>query len=205
VGRGTGFLARLGLGRSEIRLVAYDPGWAAAFRVVRDRLRRVLPKARIEHVGSTAIPGSEAKPILDVSVGLAPGSRLRVDAARSIGLEFRSVSPESAHFVVRDRRGRHIVHVHVNPRDSEAELRLIRFRDYLRAHPDAVQEYAEVKRRAPATTRGRERYTEAKGPFIRGLEGHVQRWARTTAWAPGRTRRRQGPRRAEALFPRVPP
>jgi len=184
-----GPLAGFGLARGDIRIVPYDPGWVEAFREVRVRLRKILPSARIEHVGSTAVPGSEAKPIVDVSVGLAPGTRLGIDAARSIGLEFRSVSPESAHFVVRDHKGRHVVHVHVNPRDSEAELGLLRFRDFLRSHPDVVQEYGRVKHRILATARYRRRYTEAKSPFIRRLGPRVRRWAIRTGWIPGRTQR----------------
>lgn len=175
---------RLGLGKGEVRVVPYDPGWVTAFRELRARLRRILPRARIEHVGSTAIAGMEAKPIIDVSVGLAPGSRLNVDAARSIRLEFRSVSPESAHFVFRDKAGRHVAHVHVNPLNSEAELSLLRCRDYLRAHPAAVQEYAAAKHRALALSRNRGQYTEAKAPFIRALGPRIRRWVKRTAWAP---------------------
>ena len=178
-------LARLGLPRGEIRVVSYDPGWAGAFRVVRARIRKILPSARIQHVGSTAVPGCEAKPIVDVSVGLSSGTRLRVDAARSIGLEFRSVSPESTHFVFRDKERRHVAHVHVNPLNSEAELGLLRFRDFLRAHPKVVREYTTAKHRVLATAQGRRRYTEAKDPFIRGLDSHIRRWARRTAWTPG--------------------
>ena len=167
-----------------MRLVPYDPRWPEVFRGVRDLLRGILPDARIEHVGSTAIPGIEAKPVVDVSVGLAPGTRLRVEAARSVGLEFRSVSSESTHFVFRDRRGGHLAHVHVNPRGSEAELGLLRFRDYLLAHPDVAREYVRAKRRALSTAGDRRGYTEAKAPFFRRLDARVRRWARRTAWAP---------------------
>lgn len=176
---------RSGLDKGEVRVVPYDPSWVETSREVRARLRRILPRARIEHVGSTAVAGCEAKPVIDVSVGLSPGTRLRVDGAKSIGLEFRSVSPESAHFVFRDRKGNHIAHVHVNPLDSEAEIRLLRFRDYLRAHPSAIQEYIKVKHRALAGARTRKRYTEAKGPFIRGLDSRVRQWAKRTGWTPG--------------------
>ena len=179
---------RLGLAKGRIRVVPYQPGWEDAFRALRARLRKILPEARIEHVGSTAVPGGEAKPILDVSVGLAPGTRLRIAAARSIGLEFRSVSPESAHFVFRDTKGRHVAHVHVNPRGSDAELGLLRFRDFLRAHPDVVLEYVALKHRSIADARARACYTEEKGPFIRGLEPRVRRWAQRTAWRPERSR-----------------
>ena len=177
--------ARLSRATGEIRVVPYDPAWTKSFREVRARLRKILPRARIQHVGSTAVPGCDAKPIIDVSVGLSPGTRLRVDAAKSIGLEFRSVSPASAHFVFRDRKGSHLAHVHVNPLDSEAELGLLRFRDYLRTHPAVAQQYITAKHRALAHARDHKRYTEAKGPFIRRLDSRVRQWARRTAWTPG--------------------
>src|SRR5580658_3541580 len=102
-----------GLSRGETRVVPYDANWPIQFERIRKRLNSILPTARIEHVGSTAVPGCEAKPILDVCVGLAPGTRLGVDSARSIGLEFRSVSSESSLFAG-GRDGRRTVQVHVN-------------------------------------------------------------------------------------------
>jgi dephospho-CoA kinase len=176
--------ARLGVAAGEVVVVPHDARWAHDYRIVRARLRTILPNARIEHVGSTAIPDCAAKPIIDVSVGLGPGTRLRIDAARSIGLEFRSVSPESTHFVFRDKNGRHVAHVHVNSRNSEAELKLLRFRDFLRSHPDSVREYVLVKHRILAARGGWTRYTEAKEPFFRGMDSRVRDWARRTRWTP---------------------
>lgn len=180
---------RLGLAKGKTRVVAYEPDWADAFRTIQARLHKILPEARIEHVGSTAVAGGYAKPIIDVSVGLAPRTRLGIEAARSIGLEFRSVSPESTHFVFRDGKNRHVAHIHVNPRGSDAELRLLRFRDYLRDHPEVVRAYAAVKHRILGSERDRRRYAEAKSPFLRGLDTRVRRWARKTAWAPGGSKR----------------
>ena len=181
---------RLGLAKREIRVVPYDRRWAREFRNVRTRLRLVLPSARIEHVGSTAVPGCDAKPVIDVSVGLAPTARLRIGAARSIGLEFRSVSPESTHFVFRDGRGGHLAHIHVNPLDSEAEKGLLQFRDYLRTHPAALGQYIGLKHHLLATLRNAADYTAAKEPFIRRLEPKIRRWAKRTHWSPGRAQAR---------------
>ena len=174
----------LGLVRGEVRLAAYDPAWDAAFLRLRLRLLKIVPESRIEHVGSTSVPGCDAKPIIDVSVGLAEGSRLRVDAARSIGLHFRSVSPTSTLFIFTDSSGIRIAHVHVARLNSEDELRLLRFRDYLRAHPRVVGEYVAAKHRALATSKDREGYTARKAPFFRKLEPRVLRWARRTRWTP---------------------
>jgi GrpB-like predicted nucleotidyltransferase (UPF0157 family) len=174
-----------GRARGKTRVVPYDPEWPNQFEWLRKRLKLILPTARIEHVGSTAVPGCEAKPIIDVSVGLAPRTRLRVDEARSIGLEFRSVSPESSLFAATGHDGSRTAHVHVNPRDDEAELRVLRFRDFLRVHPEVVRDYVEVKRRALATGKTGGNYTNTKAPFIEGLEPRVRRWARRRSWTPG--------------------
>jgi GrpB-like predicted nucleotidyltransferase (UPF0157 family) len=177
---------KLGLASGEVRVVRYDPEWPRLFESIRTRLRSVLPTARIEHIGSTAVPGCEAKPIIDVSVGLAPGSVLRVAEAHSIGLEFIAIRPDSVKFVLSGKRGTHLAYVHVRYRGSEPELRDLRFRDFLRAHPDVVREYVRVKHLAAAITKVRRGYTSAKAPFIEGLEPRIRRWARRTRWAPER-------------------
>jgi len=178
-------MGKLGLASGKVRVVRYDPEWPLLFQRIRNRLCNVLPTARIEHIGSTAVPGCEAKPIIDVSVGLTPGSVLRRDEARSIGLEFLAIRPDSVKFALSDKRGRHLAYVHMRHLDSEPELRDLRFRDFLRAHPDTVREYVKVKRLAAAATKIRRDYTNAKAPFIEGLEPRIRRWARRTRWMPG--------------------
>jgi GrpB-like predicted nucleotidyltransferase (UPF0157 family) len=178
-------IGKIGLVSGEVKVVPYDPEWPRLFERIRNRLRSVLPTARIEHIGSTAVPGCEAKPIIDVSVGLTLGSVLRVDKARSIGLEFLAIRPDSVKFALSDERGRHLAYVHMRCRGSEPELRDLRFRDFLRAHPDVVRDYVKVKHQAMATTKVRRDYTDAKAPFIEGLEPRIRRWARRTRWVPG--------------------
>ena len=169
-----------GVAPGSVQVVPYDPQWPREFRRIRARLRPVLPGARIEHVGSTAVPGCDAKPIIDVSVGLAPGSALRVDAARSAGLEFRSVRPYSVVFALGDERGKRLANVHVRYRGSETELGDLLFRDYLRAHPTAVEEYGRLKRQIAAKSRTGGDYTRGKARFIQRTLRAAQRWAKAT-------------------------
>ncbi len=161
----------------------YDPKWPFQFERIRDRLGPILLAARIEHVGSTAVPGCEAKPIIDVSVGLVPGTTLRVDDARSVGLVFRSIEPQSVVFGVYGKGRVRLANVHVRYLDSEAELQDLRFRDFLRTHTDVARDYVRVKRRAIAAGKTGRDYTRAKAPFIVGLELRSRRWARRTHWA----------------------
>lgn len=174
----------LGLEPGEARVVRYDPEWPQLYQQIQARLRPALPAARIEHVGSTAVPGCDAKPIIDISVGLAPGSALRVGEALSVGLEFRSIRPYSVVFALSGDEGERLAHIHVRYRDSESELGDLRFRDFLRTHPGVVREYSELKRSVAGTAGSRGRYTEAKAPFIEGLQPRIGRWARRTHWAP---------------------
>jgi GrpB-like predicted nucleotidyltransferase (UPF0157 family) len=83
--------ASLGLDRGEVVLVDGDPRWAEAFVPLAAALARALDGAAIEHVGSTAVPGLRAKPILDVAVGVA--SPVRFGHVRSGQIAPRGVLP----------------------------------------------------------------------------------------------------------------
>lgn len=170
---------------SAVLLAEYDPGWPAQFEALQSAIRRVLPTARVEHIGSTSVPGCAAKPVIDISVGLVPGSSARVAELRSAGLVFRSIRPYSVVFAVSAPDGSRRANVHVRYRDTEAELRDLRFRDYLRSHPETAQSYVEVKRRAALATQDGVDYTQAKSPFIEGLQPEVLRWSEQTQWSPG--------------------
>jgi len=106
-----------------------------------------------------------------------------VDDARSVGLEFRSIRPPGAIFVINGRGRVRLANVHVRYRGSASELDQLLFRDYLRAHPGVVRDYVRVKRRAlMAGLKGRD-YTAAKAPFIEALKPRMLRWARRASWA----------------------
>lgn len=169
----------------EVRLEEYDPNWPSRFEVLRSAILREIPDARVEHIGSTAVPGCAAKPIIDISLGLVPGSSVRDAVFRAAGLTFRSIRPYSVVFAVNHPDGTRVANVHVRYRETEAELRDLRFRDFLRSHPEVVQSYVEAKRQAIAASREAVDYTRAKAPFIEALEGDVRRWAEETHWTPG--------------------
>jgi GrpB-like predicted nucleotidyltransferase (UPF0157 family) len=160
--------------------VPYDPEWPREFRRIRKRLLRLFPRARIEHIGSTAVLGSWAKPLIDVSVGLPRGGSVHVADASAAGLEFRLFRPGSIVFRLRGTTGLPIGFVHVRARDSEPELEDIHFRNYLRAHPAATREYSKLKRRLAATRTLRGEYSRAKAPFIEKALERARQWAQKT-------------------------
>ena len=184
-------LAGLGLGDDEIRVVDYDPTWPVAFSVLAAPLREVLPAARVEHVGSTSVPGCAAKPLIDVSVGLPPGSSFDLEAATACGLSFRAVNPEAVLFARYDGSGLRLCNVHVREAGAPGERWDLLFRDFLRSHPHEAADYAQAKRRA-AGAADRAAYSAAKAPFVESLRRRVETFARETGWQLGALARRSG-------------
>lgn len=163
----------------EVDVVPYDPAWPGLFAAERDHLRACLPPrliGRIEHFGSTAVPGLAAKPIVDILVEVSDLEETRqaiVPILEAQGYDYfwRPVfgdegPPYYAWFIKRDAAGKRTHHIHMVEADSELWDRLL-FRDYLIGHPDAARAYGELKERLSKTHRGdRVAYTRAKSEFI---------------------------------------
>ncbi len=159
-----------------LAIVPYDPRWPAEFAAEAERLRAVLgPLAlRIDHNGSTAVPGLAAKPVIDIQVSVA--SLQPVDAYRqplqSIGYRHLPHADDAfCPFFHRPHEWPHSHHVHVVQVGGLEERRTLAFRDYLRAHPDAAAEYARLKLRlaaqfSAASYGSQQAYAEAKTSFI---------------------------------------
>jgi GrpB-like predicted nucleotidyltransferase (UPF0157 family) len=159
-----------------LEIVPYDPDWPAAFQAEAGRIRAALRRLalRIDHHGSTSVPGLAAKPVIDIQVSVAdlqPIDRYR-QPLQSIGYHHRPHADDAfCPFFHRPRAWPHSHHVHVVRAGDLEEQRTLAFRDYLRAHPDSAAAYATLKRRlAPqfsAATHGlRQAYAEAKTEFI---------------------------------------
>ena len=152
-------------------LVPYDPQWPALFEAEAAWIERALAglPIRLEHVGSTAVPGLAAKPIIDILAGRPPRSAVApyVAAFRQLGYEHRGTSglPGREYFRRGDPRSHH---VHLVSWTSALWRDHLAFRDYLRDHPSVAREYETLKRDLAVTlANDRRRYTDAKGPFIR--------------------------------------
>ena len=166
----------LGLTHGQVRLADSDPGWPAAFERLAAELGGALGEraVAIEHVGSTAVPGLVAKPILDLAVGITPTSDPDqvIPAVERLGYQFRGDKGDTGGllFVLEDRPAHRIAHVHVGPYGSEKWRRHLAFRDRLRIGPDARASYAEVKcRLGEQFASDRQAYTAGKAAFVAGL------------------------------------
>jgi len=164
---------RLGLENNTVRLTDYQPDWEAAFSEEQARLREVLGDTvlGVEHIGSTAVPGLSAKPILDIGV-----------AVRDFGETFATVRPlERLGYIFRGEKGiplrhyfvkgppeRRTHHLHMLEESSLEWRNLLRFRDHLRTHPEAAAAYEALKLElAGQFPKDREAYTGGKHDFIR--------------------------------------
>jgi GrpB-like predicted nucleotidyltransferase (UPF0157 family) len=162
----------LGLARDSVDIVDYDARWPALFIEERDRLLTALAPAvtRIEHIGSTAVPGLPAKPILDMmaAVPALPAPPAICRALRGLGYEDRGEAgvPGRIVFVLGPYVCRtHYLHVCVG--DGTHWREKLAFRDHMRAHREDAARYAALKRRlASGHPTDRDRYTDAKSAFV---------------------------------------
>jgi GrpB-like predicted nucleotidyltransferase (UPF0157 family) len=168
--------------REEIEIVPYDSNWPALFQQEADHLRIYLPEGivrRIEHFGSTAVPGLAAKPIIDMLVEVTNLRVAREKIApilKSKGYEYfwrptfgDNIAPWYAFFIKRDDRGVRTYHIHMvtrHPNFAQHWDRLL-FRNYLIAHPETAREYARLKiELARLHPNDRPAYGAAKAKFI---------------------------------------
>lgn len=191
--------ARVSDGRSQmlgdprgepVKLADPSPDWAERFESIRGQLAAALGTAavRIDHVGSTSIPGIAAKPVIDVQVSVPDlaDEAAYAPAIESAGWPLRTRELDIGHMYFRDPAGRpRLVQIHVCEAGSKWERDHLLFRDYLRAHPDTARAYEAIKR-AAANAYGLDRlaYTEAKGPFIERALADAEEWAARTSWRP---------------------
>lgn len=157
---------------APISVVPYDPAWPALFREERQELQCVLAPwlaGSIEHIGSTAVPGMAAKPVIDIMAGVADlnGSRPAIAAVATLGYHYYPYQSELEHWFCKPSPAHRTHHLHLIAVGSAQWIRPIAFRDYLRARPDVAAEHDALKRElASRFARDREAYTDAKRPFI---------------------------------------
>ena len=174
----------------RVEIVLYDPAWPEQFAELGRELRAGLGDIalRIDHVGSTAVPGLAAKPIIDVQVSVAAFEPLAAfkQPLERLGYVFRADNPERIKRYFREPPGRRRTHVHVRRAGSFSEQWALLFRDYLRAHPEVAAEYEALKRRLAIRYRDDRRgYAAAKEPFSWAVIRRADGWAQAQGWQPG--------------------
>ena len=165
--------------REDISIVSYNPQWPLLFESEKLQLLSCLPKdivGRIEHFGSTAVPGLSAKPIIDILVevtSLEETKKKIVPIMTEQGYEYfwrptwgDDIPPFYAWFIKRNSLGERTHHIHMIEKDFEHWDRLL-FRDYLIENPQTAKKYETLKLKLSKKFQGdRIAYTSAKTEFI---------------------------------------
>lgn len=184
-----------------ITIVPYRPSWCSAFKETSNRLRTVLGNLalRIDHIGSTAVPGLAAKDRIDIQITVSALIPEISDALKRAGFQrsihitndhvppggstdpadwekwfFKPVDPGSA------------INVHVRLPGRANQRYALLFRDYLRAHPAIAAAYAQVKEQLVAhKIDDPDAYYDVKDPVCDIIIGGAEVWATATGWKPG--------------------
>jgi GrpB-like predicted nucleotidyltransferase (UPF0157 family) len=158
----------------SLRLLPYDSTWPARFDAEADRVRLALGAVAIaiEHVGSTAVPGLDGKPVLDIAIAVVHDADADACVApmQTLGYEYRGPygdDPRRRYYVRDDDTGVRMVHVHLYVLPAAAWEAKLAFRDALRADPTLAAAYAAEKYRvAESVAWDKGAYSLAKGPFV---------------------------------------
>jgi len=160
----------------EFQIVPYDSTWPGAFEAEAVRIRGALGSIalRLDHHGSTSIPGLAAKPIIDIQVSVQSLQPIEAYATALLTIGYVHVAhPDDSFcpFFHRPAQWPHTHHVHVVAAGGAEERRTLAFRDYLREHRDAARQYEQLKLKvagqlAPRDSQSREAYAAAKTDFI---------------------------------------
>ncbi len=163
----------------EVALQPYDTSWPARFAAERERLLTLFPDSftAIEHIGSTAVPGLMAKPIIDMlagveSMGIARSlSGVLLKAGYTTSAEFNSTLSDRQWFM-RWAEGHRTHHLHIVVHGGPAWDQRLRFREALRASPELAAAYTALKTElAVRFPTDREAYTKAKAAFVHSVSG----------------------------------
>lgn len=168
---------------TSYRIVPSDPDWpgAAAEEIALVSATLGLAPSRVEHVGSTAVPGLGAKPIVDLMAGIGcpPTSEAALpilDRLRSIGYEIKGIETAPGTLYCRKAEPRRF-NLHLTEHGNEFWISHLAFRDYLRAHPDVAAEYERLKRDILARMGdeiSQPAYNAAKGDFIQSVTARAR-------------------------------
>jgi GrpB-like predicted nucleotidyltransferase (UPF0157 family) len=162
-----------------IQLATPDPTWPTQFEQERVTLDGAIGEwisGGIHHVGSTAVSGLEAKPIIDILAGVhdLETARACFGPLADLGYLYAPYLPEKMHWFCRPHPARRTHHLHLVPAGSQRYRDELAFRDRLRSDPQVAGRYASLKRELAEQHRDdRDAYTEAKSAFVRAtLQGN---------------------------------
>lgn len=183
-----------------VEIIAYQERWPSEFQAIASKLRQTLGDLalRIDHIGSTAVPGLAAKDIIDLQITVAALDESIIRAMAGLGYQ----QPEGVwrdhstpHFAGPDTEweklyffpppGQRRTNTHVRVQGRANQRYPLLFRDYLRAHPQTAAAYAELKRRLAQYLADPQTYPDVKDPAVDLIYLAAEEWAAATNWQPG--------------------
>lgn len=174
----------LGLKKGQAALCDYDPEWPRLAGETIDELKNIFGETAvdIQHIGSTAIRGIKAKPILDIAVGVRQFNDLTyilpvLDASEKYQKSHNRFSNDLL-YLVYDREGRRTHQIHILRTDSIQWRNYVDFRDYMNAFPEKAKEYEELKVRLVTESEGVQiAYTDGKHDYMETALAEARKWA----------------------------
>ena len=161
----------IGVPKNEVILESHCEEWTAEFKKIKRRLENIHREnaVDIQHVGSTAIPGIVAKPLIDVALLLKRVTAASFDAMIQNGYIYYGEVAEGKYlFILKGENALSLQHIHCYGKENCALFyEQLRFRDFLCSHPEYAREYESLKLRLCGLyAKDRKRYTEGKQPFF---------------------------------------
>ena len=170
----------------EVRVVPHDPRWTGEFEREAQRLRAVFGENLVEvhHIGSTAVPGLAAKPIVDVLPVVKDIEHVDALNAALAAAGYRAWGEfglPGRRYFTREENGARKCNVHVYEAENSEVERHLAFRDYMNAHPEEARAYGRLKeelaRRFPTDF---EAHMDGKDTFVKERERRALSWKRGT-------------------------
>jgi GrpB-like predicted nucleotidyltransferase (UPF0157 family) len=183
-----------------VEIIPYQERWPAEFQEIASTLRRGLgPLAlRIDHIGSTSVPGLAAKDVIDVQITVAALDEPVISAMTALGYtqpegiwrdhcppQFVGLESEWEKLYFRPPPGQRRTNTHVRAQGRANQRYALLFRDYLRAHPATAGAYAELKRRLAQHLADPAVYPDVKDPAVDLIYFAAEDWAAASQWQPG--------------------
>lgn len=192
--------SRLETAGKRVKIVPHQDRWTAEFREIASAQRRGLGDLaiRIDHIGSTSVPGLAAKDVIDIQITVAALSEEVLSALLSLGYsQYESIrrdhrpagaeGPDSdwEKWFFSPPAGQRRTNTHVRVEGRANQRYPLLFRDYLRAHPATAESYAELKRRLARHLADPAMYPDVKDPAVDLIYLPAEVWAAETHWQPG--------------------
>ncbi len=186
--------------QNPIKIEDYRPGWPVEFKQIGQTLRQGLGRLalRIDHIGSTSVPGLAAKDVIDLQITVEALSEELILKMNELGYilpegNWRDHAPPGqngpesdwAKLLFRPPPHQRRTNTHVRVAGRPNQRYPLVFRDFLRSHPKMAEAYAELKRRLAAHLADGNCYPEVKDPAVDLIYFSAETWAAQSLWQPG--------------------